>query len=198
MVFMSYSGHKFKLESEVYKGVTDEQIEELHWKFRPKCTAIDAPLSAVMEKIRPAEPKLRELVRAFSPEISAEGSVGSPFGLFMFPITYRGKYLAQRLGGITDVIETHPLINYLFLDGDTDRTELYLNRKNDTKVLRDLLNKHVEDLPADLDDDQLDAIMCGMIACLYVSEEPHLKLQTMPKHRNTDNDFVVLEVYSPL
>jgi predicted nuclease with RNAse H fold len=196
MAFVSFNNGKFKLESEVYKGLTDEEIEILHWKKRPICTAIDAPLSASMDYIRPAEPKLRELMRAFSPKISAEGSIGSPFGRMMFPITYRGKYLSQRLEAVTEVIETHPLVDYLFLDGNVENTELYLNRKKDSAVLSNLLSLYVEDLPQDLDDDQLDAVMCAIVASAYASDETLLKFQVMPKAKNTDNDFIILDINS--
>ena len=91
MVIMGFNGKKFELKSEVLKGIPDEQIEGLIWKYRPEVTAIDAPLSASMEKVRPAEPELRKRVRKFTRVITAS-SIGSPFGRMLFPITDYPEY----------------------------------------------------------------------------------------------------------
>ncbi len=191
MAFMSLEDTKFTLQGDVYRGLSDEEIESLVWQKRPVKVAIDAPLSTSMEKPRPAEKVLRHLLRGCSTEFETEGSVGSPFGMMIFGITYRGRYLRQRLQAVTDVIETHPLVDYAFLLGDGLVADTLRKRKKDHAVLRDVLERHVTNLPVGLDDDQYDAVVAAMVACCYAEKRSPIPLTRLPKQYNTDAEFVV-------
>lgn len=190
MAFLSLEGGVFHLEGDVLLGVSDEEIEGLVWKHRPAVVAMDAPLSTSMEKPRPAEKILRERLRGISPDFETEGSIGSPFGMMIFGITYRGRYLLQRLQNVTNVIETHPLMDYVGLYRDwTNRT--IKKRKKDPTILHSALRKYVPDLPPSLTDDQYDAVIAGMVACCYATAKSPLPLLRLPKLHNTDAEFVV-------
>lgn len=191
MAFMSLEGAKFALQGDVYRGLSDEEIESLVWQKRPVTVAIDAPLSTSMEKPRPAEKVLRHLLRGCSTEFETEGSVGSPFGMMIFGITYRGRYLRQRLQAVTNIIETHPLVDYAFLLGDKLVADTLRKRKKDHAVLREVLERYVTNLPAGLDDDQYDAVVAAMVACCYAKEHSPIPLTRLPKQYNTDAEFVV-------
>lgn len=191
MAFLSIEEGKFTLHDDVRRGLSDEEIESLVWQKRPTVVAIDAPLSTSMERPRPAEKTLRHLLRGCSTEFETEGSVGSPFGMMIFGITYRGRYLRQRLQGITDVIETHPLVDYAFLLGDKLVADTLRKRKTDNAVLRDVLERYIVNLPSGLDDDQYDAVVAAMVACCYAQEKSPMPLTRLPKQYNTDAEFVV-------
>lgn len=191
MAFLSLDDGTFRLEGDVHLGLSDEQIETLVWQHRPAVVAIDAPLSASMEKRRPAEKFLRQLLRERSREFKTAGSVASPFAMLIFALTYRGRYLRERLQVCADVIETHPLVDYAFLLGNKLQAGVLRNRKKDSKVLRGLLNSYVSNLPRSLTDDQYDAIIAAMVACCYAEDNSPLALQKLPKQYNTDAEFVV-------
>lgn len=191
MAFLSVKAGKFTLHDEVRRGLSDEDIEALVWEKRPAVVAIDAPLSTSMEKPRPAEKVLRHLLRGCSTEFETEGSIGSPFGMMIFGITYRGRYLRQRLQAVTDVIETHPLVDYAFLLGDKLVADTLRKRKKNNTVLRGILEQYVTNLPAGLDDDQYDAVIAAMVACCYMQENSPIPLTLLPKQYNTDAEFVV-------
>ena len=190
MAFMAYEGGEFLLQSEIYTGLTDEQIETLVLENQPEVIAIDAPLSTSMKKERPAEGILREQLKEYSPVFSAS-SVSSPFTNVMFPITYRGRHLLQRLQNISNVIETHPLLDYAFLDGNPENAERLKSRKKDTRILYEILNKYVSRFQSDINDNQCDALIAAMVACCYSEKESPIPLERLPKLYNTDAEFVV-------
>lgn len=191
---LSCSSRECTLDSPVHLGLTDEQIEELIWKYRPAAVAIDAPLSASMEKKRPAEKTLREMLKNYSDIFHAESSIGSPFGLLMFPITYRGKYLLQRLQGITNVIETHPLADLCFLGNDSGQAADLHSRKNEgSKIHFEILKKYIQDLPPDLTDDQYDAVVAAFLAYAYFEPDAGIPTTELPKLYVTDAPFVVFQ-----
>src|SRR3990167_3620087 len=181
MAFLSIERGKFTLHDKVLLGLSDEEIEALVWQKRPAVVAIDAPLSTSMEKPRPAEKVLRHLLRGCSTEFETEGSVGSPFGMMIFGITYRGRYLRQRLQAVAEVIETHPLVDYAFLLGDKLVADTLRKRKKNNSVLRGVLQGYVTNLPSELDDDQYDAVVAAMVACCYAEEKSPMPVTRLPK-----------------
>ena len=194
MTFLSEENGVYSLSSEVYIGLTDEEIEKLIWEKRPIVTALDAPLSASMEQVRPAEAELRKMLNAYSDEFHAEGSVGSPFGRMLFPITYRGKYLLQRLQPVTNVIETHPLANFCFLENNPKQALRLTKRKQkDSTIQREILERHIENLPENLSDDQYDAVITAFLACVFWTQPRKPKTKELPKLYLTDAPFVVFE-----
>ncbi len=197
LALVSFNKGMFILEHNEI-GLTDERIEKIVWDKRPDVVAIDAPLSASQEKIRPADKELRELLKQHphSKIFSPEGNIASPFGRTLFSITYRGKYLLQRLQNITNVIETHPLINFLFLEKcsleDANRLK---NRKEDCSIQREILLRYFKSLPKNLEDHDYDAIISAMLACVYSKNESKnkFKILELPKLYNTDASFVVFK-----
>ncbi|MBU1019291.1 DUF429 domain-containing protein [Patescibacteria group bacterium] len=196
LAFVRYEQGKFVADGEIQKGLTDEAIERLIESRRPDIVAIDAPLSARMEEIRPAEKELRVMLKDYSDVFYVAGTIGSPFGLLLFPITYRGMYLRDRLQGITELVETHPLIDFLFLDGDPANAEVLRCRKSNNAIQYEILRRYVQELPDDLDDDELDAVMCAFIACVRASGESDFQITELSKLYDTDPAFIIFSLTS--
>lgn len=193
MALMSIQDGKFRLEGEVRRGLTDRDILKAIWTLEPDVIVFDAPLTGEMGRQRETDIELRKLFRAFSDTFSAEGSIGSPFGRMLFPITYRGFYLRDQLQGYFRLMETHPLADFVFLENNPERAKVWRCRKTDNTCQYELLRQYVDNLPAGLDDDQYDAVMCALTGCVEVSGHAFLSMRDLAPHAGVTPSFKVLQ-----
>jgi predicted nuclease with RNAse H fold len=196
MALMSIQDGKVRLEGEVRRGLTDRDILKAVWTLEPDIIVFDAPLTGEMGRQRETDLELRKLFRAFSDTFSAEGSIGSPFGRMLFPITYRAFYLRDQLKGYFQLMETHPLADFVFLDNDPERAGVWRCRKADNACQYELLRQYVPDLPAGLDDDQYDAVMCALTGCVELSGHAFLSLRELPSQYSSAPPFKVFDITS--
>ncbi|MFA5855115.1 MAG: DUF429 domain-containing protein [Candidatus Gracilibacteria bacterium] len=193
MALLSIDGGHVVLEGGVRHGLTDRDILKAVWTLEPDVIVFDAPLSGEMGEQREADLELRKLLRAFSDAFSAEGSIGSPFGRMLFPITYRGFYLRDHLQGHFRLMETHPLVDFVFADNNPKRAKVWRCRKADNACQYQLLRQYVENLPSGLDDDQYDAVMCALTGCVEVAGHAFLSLRDLVPHAKGFPSFKVLQ-----
>lgn len=194
MALVTVDGEKFHLEGEVRVGLTDRDILKAAWTLEPDIICFDAPLTGEMGRQRKADLRLRELFRAFSDTLSAEGSIGSPFGRMLFPITYRGFYLRDQLKDHFRLMETHPFANFLFLDNKASPTKVWRCRKADNTCQYDLLKQYVDSLPEGLTDDQYDAVMCGVTGCVELFSHAFISLQNLDTSGDSSPPFKVFNI----